>query len=86
MTGGLDSTVRLWEAGSGKEYETLRGHAHYVWSLSFSPEGKALAVGSGFWSCSQDRRDEGEHPGPVPTVGRRVVAKLNFHLHPRRTF
>jgi WD40 repeat protein len=40
-----DSTVRLWDAGSGKPLQTLKGHSDWVSAvaLAFSPDGKTLA-------------------------------------------
>jgi hypothetical protein len=38
--------VRLWEADSGRELLTLKGHAHGVTSVVFSPDGGRLASAS----------------------------------------
>jgi WD40 repeat protein len=40
---GGDGTVRLWEAATGKEQATLKGHTAGVSSVSWSPDGKTLA-------------------------------------------
>jgi WD40 repeat protein len=32
---------------TGKEQVTLKGHTEAVWSVAYSPDGKALASGSG---------------------------------------
>ena len=45
-----DRTVRLWEASSDRELETLTGHTGAVYGVSWSPSGRMLA------SASQDRR------------------------------
>jgi WD40 repeat protein len=42
-----DRTVKLWDAGAGQEFLTLKGHSNFVWSVAFSPDGKRLATGSG---------------------------------------
>ncbi len=44
-----DTTVKIWDAGTGKAIQTLTGHTrHDVRSVSWSPDSKKLA------SCSQD--------------------------------
>jgi WD40 repeat protein len=42
-SGGLDRTIRLWDATTGKEARRLTGHQHFVSWLAFSPDGKTLA-------------------------------------------
>ncbi|KAF2686545.1 hypothetical protein K458DRAFT_415891 [Lentithecium fluviatile CBS 122367] len=42
-----DGTVKLWDAGSGKALQTLKGHSSWVNSVAFSPDGKTLASASG---------------------------------------
>jgi WD40 repeat protein/serine/threonine protein kinase/tetratricopeptide (TPR) repeat protein len=43
-SGGEDGTVRLWEAGTGREAATLRGLRGSMWhSLSWSPDSRRLA-------------------------------------------
>ena len=44
-TSGLDRTVRIWEAETGQEVFTLRGHTNGVISVAFSADGR-LATGS----------------------------------------
>jgi WD40 repeat protein/serine/threonine protein kinase len=39
-------TVKIWDAETGKEWRTLRGHRGYVWTVAFSPDGRYLASGS----------------------------------------
>jgi tetratricopeptide (TPR) repeat protein len=38
-----DQTVRVWDAATGKELLTLKGHTGRVFSVSFSPDGRRLA-------------------------------------------
>ena len=54
VSGGLDKTVRLWNAMTGTEIMTLRGHGDRsirpefspVSSVAFSPDGKLIVSGS----------------------------------------
>ena len=41
---GYDGTARLWFAGTGKRYRTLRGHTAALTDLSFSSDGVLLAT------------------------------------------
>ncbi|MEO5372068.1 MAG: pentapeptide repeat-containing protein [Magnetococcus sp. DMHC-1] len=45
-SGSDDSTIRLWDAGTGSLIRTLAGHAQSVRSVAFSPDGVRLASGS----------------------------------------
>ena len=38
-----DRTVKVWDAGTGQEILTLKGHTNDVTSVAFSPDGKRLA-------------------------------------------
>jgi WD40 repeat protein len=42
-TGSQDTSIRLWDAESGKEIAILRGHEGYVDFVAFSPDGKKIA-------------------------------------------
>ena len=43
---GYDSTVRVWDAATGQEALTLKGHTGEVKSVAFSPDGTRLASAS----------------------------------------
>jgi WD40 repeat protein len=45
-TGSWDNTAKVWDAGSGQELLTLRGHTDWVYGVAFSPGGKRLATSS----------------------------------------
>ena len=36
----------MWDAASGQELLTLKGHAELVYSVAWSPDGKRLATAS----------------------------------------
>ena len=42
-----DKTVRLWEAGTGKELMVLRGHSQFVQAVAFHPEQSNLLISAG---------------------------------------
>ena len=42
-TGEIDTTVKLWEAATGKLLLTLFGHSSQVVSVAYSPDGSYLA-------------------------------------------
>ncbi len=45
-TASGDRTVKLWDAATGQELLTLRGHVGEVYAVAFAPDGKSLATGS----------------------------------------
>jgi len=45
-TASNDKTVKLWDAATGRELFTLRGHTDSVDGLAFSPDGRILAAAS----------------------------------------
>ena len=47
VTGSGDQTAKVWEAASGKELLTLKGHSRRVRSVAFSPDGQRIVTGSG---------------------------------------
>ena len=47
VTGGPDNTGKVWDAVTGQELFTLKGHPGPVMGLAFSPDGKRIVIGSG---------------------------------------
>jgi WD40 repeat protein len=45
-TADFKALVRIWDAMSGEELVSLKGHTSWVWSLAFSPDGTLLYSGS----------------------------------------
>ena len=46
VSAAADRTVKVWDAETGQEKFTLRGHADRVTSVAFSPDGKRIVSGS----------------------------------------
>jgi WD40 repeat protein len=47
VSGSADTTLRLWDASSGKQLgPPLQGHTDRVWSVAFSPDGRRIVSGS----------------------------------------
>ena len=45
-SGSRDKTVRVWDAATGLEALSLKGHTSSVSSVAFSPDGKRIVSGS----------------------------------------
>jgi WD40 repeat protein len=58
--GQYDGKVELWDVSSGKRKATLGGHSTVVSALAFSPDGKALATGSGVLNKATNLYTAGE--------------------------
>lgn len=48
VSGGMDDTVKVWNARTGQNIHTLKGHSRGVNDVAVSPDGRVLA------SCSDD--------------------------------
>ena len=46
VSGSHDQTMKVWDAATGQEVLTLRGHNHLVTSEAVSADGKRLVSGS----------------------------------------
>ena len=60
-SGSRDRSIRLWNAHTGEHIRTLEGHADWVFSVAFSPDGKTLASGSRDRSIRLWNAHTGEH-------------------------
>ena len=46
LTSAGDGSTHIWDARSGKEVLTLKGHDGYILSAAYSPDGKRIVTGS----------------------------------------
>ncbi len=84
-----DQTVRVWDARSGQETLTLKGHSGLVYCATFSPDGQRLASASHdgtvkVWDArtGQESFTFKGHSGPVQSVafssdGQRLASASN---------
>jgi WD40 repeat protein len=47
VSASYDKTVRVWDAMTGENQQTLTGHTNVVNSARFSPDGRQIVSGSG---------------------------------------
>jgi WD40 repeat protein len=70
---GQDTTVRVWDAASGQELLTLKGHTWLVTGAAYSPDGRRLASADGdkpWWQEGVDGRnvDVAQTPEKLPVA------------------
>jgi hypothetical protein len=69
-SGSWDQTVKVWDAHTGQETLTLKGHTDRVRSVAFSGDGQRIASGSydgtvKVWDAQRDEQEEKAQP-PTP--------------------
>lgn len=50
-TGSQDKTAKVWDAATGQQLLTLKGHTGMVRSVAFSPDGQRIITGSDDWTA-----------------------------------
>ncbi len=84
VTTSEDTTANIWEAASGKELLTLKGHTNPISSMAFSPDGQRIVTGSDYTAKVWDAASGKElltlkgHSAGITSVafspnGRRIV-------------
>lgn len=75
LTGSLDSTMRLWDAATGKELRVFKAESSYIFAVTFSPDGKFAAAAEReailrLWEVStgKELRKFSGHEGSVHSV------------------
>jgi len=71
-----DTSVAIWQVGTGRPIARLRGYRSPIATLAFSPDGKLLATGGldgtvRLWDVAtgQERQSFTDHRGPVLALG-----------------
>ncbi|KAK1756384.1 hypothetical protein QBC47DRAFT_299091 [Echria macrotheca] len=74
LTGGLDSTIRLWDSATGRCLKTMFGHLEGVWALAGDTIRTISGANDGMVKCWEPRSGKCDatftgHRGPVTCVG-----------------
>ncbi len=76
--------IAVWDAATGKPAGTLEGHSGAVWSIAFSPDGKALVSAGNDatirWWDFEKRSELRSAPAPTGQFVRSVAAAASGHL------
>ena len=75
---GDDHAVRIWSTSTGKVIRTLKGHADWVRSLAFSPDGQTLASAGDDREIVLWRVSDGKRLRTLPRHSHSVYS-LAFH-------
>ena len=67
VTGSADQTAKVWDAASGGELLTLKGHSAAIWSVAFSPDGQRIVTGS--WDQTAKVWEVATGDGAAPAPG-----------------
>jgi WD40 repeat protein len=74
-TGSADETIKLWDATTGREALTLRGHQERITSLAWGPDGRlASGCGDGSVKIWDSLREQEANVLPGPGVRATAVA------------
>jgi FOG: WD40 repeat len=74
LSGGLDSTIRLWDSATGRCLKTMFGHLEGIWSLAGDTIRVISGANDGMVKCWEPRAGKCDatfvgHRGPVTCVG-----------------
>ncbi len=73
VTASEDKTAKVWDAQTGAEVLTLKGHTSRVYSAAFSPDGSRIVTGS------DDKRRRCGTPRPAPRSSRSRGTTISGH-------
>ena len=76
ITGSLDNTAKLWDAGTGKEVLTLKGHSQEVTCVGISVSGRYVVTGSRDGTAVVWLSKDWKEPSPREQALSRAVSSL----------
>jgi len=72
--GNADSTVKIWDAGSGSLLHILNGHTDAVTSVAYSPDGKTIVSASVDGTVRVWNADSGQPLGTLRSASGQILA------------
>lgn len=88
-----DDTVRLWDARSGQEQQTLKGHSSWVTAVAFSPDGLVVASASNdqtvkLWDAQSDQEQQTlkGHSHGFSLLARRISSTIGIERQDRQVW